>query len=181
MTILQQTGRGKGDAVREGFARAQGEILMILDADLTVPPEDLSKFYEALAEGACEFANGCRLVYPMEGKAMRFLNMIANKFFGVAFSWLLGQHIKDTLCGTKGLSRLHYEQIAAHRSRYGELDPFGDFDLLFGADGLNLKIADIPIRYGDRTYGATNIRRWKDGLLLFRMLFFALRRIKFCR
>ena len=179
ITTLRQTGKGKGNAVREGYAVAQGDILMILDADLTMPPEELPKFYEAVASGKAEFANGSRLVYPMEEKAMQFLNMIANKFFGVAFSWLLGQRVKDTLCGTKVLRRSHYLTIAANRSYFGEFDPFGDFDLLFGADKQNLKIRDIPIRYRERTYGSTNIQRWRHGLLLFRMLGVAARKLKF--
>jgi SAM-dependent methyltransferase len=177
--ILQQTGRGKGNAVREAYAIAEGDILMILDADLTMPPEDLPKFYEAIASGRCEFANGSRLVYPMESKAMRFLNMIANKLFGLTFSWLLAQHVKDTLCGTKVLRREDYLKIAANRAYFGDFDPFGDFDLLFGADKLNLKIADIPIRYRDRTYGDTNIQRWRHGWLLLRMVCFAARKLKF--
>jgi len=179
ITTLRQTGKGKGNAVREAYAVAQGDILMILDADLTMPPEELPKFYDAIASGQAEFANGSRLVYPMESKAMQFLNMIANHFFGVAFSWLLGQGVKDTLCGTKVLTREHYLKIAANPAYFGDFDPFGDFDLLFGADKLNLKIRDIPIRYRDRTYGTTNIQRWSHGLLLFRMLAFAARKLKF--
>ena len=177
--ILRQTGKGKGNAVREGFAVAQGEILMILDADLTMPPEELPKFYEAIAQGHCDFANGCRLVYPMEGKAMQFLNLCANKVFSILFSWLLRQPIKDTLCGTKVLTAANYRQIAAQRHYFGDFDPFGDFDLLFGADKMNLRIVDIPIRYRDRTYGETNIQRWKHGWLLLRMVMFAARKLKF--
>jgi len=179
ITALRQTGKGKGNAVREGYAAATGDILMILDADLTMPPEELPKFYEAVASGKAEFANGSRLVYPMDDKAMQFLNMLANKFFGLAFSWLLGQRVKDTLCGTKVLAREHYLEIAANRAYFGEFDPFGDFDLLFGADKQNLKIRDIPIRYRERTYGSTNIQRWRHGLLLFRMLGVAARKLKF--
>ena len=177
--ILQQTGRGKGDAVRAGFAAATGDILMILDADLTMPPEDLPKFYDVLASGRAEFANGVRLVYPMEEEAMQFLNLCANKTFGLIFTWLLGQPVKDTLCGTKVLSRAHYDRIAANRAYFGDFDPFGDFDLLFGAAKLNLKIADVPIRYRERTYGTTNIQRWKHGWLLLRMVMFAARKLKF--
>jgi len=177
--ILQQTGRGKGDAVRAGFAVATGDILMILDADLTMPPEELPKFYEAIASGQAEFANGVRLVYPMDEKAMQFLNLCANKTFGLIFTWLLGQPLKDTLCGTKVLSRAHYSRVAANRAYFGDFDPFGDFDLLFGAAKLNLKIADVPIRYKERTYGTTNIQRWKHGWLLLRMVLFAARKLKF--
>jgi glycosyltransferase involved in cell wall biosynthesis len=177
--LLRQTGEGKGNAVREGFARARGDVLMILDADLTVPPEDLPRFYAALVSGKGEFINGVRLVYPMEAEAMRFLNLLGNKFFSWAFSFLLGQPVKDTLCGTKVLWRSCYEAIAANRAYFGDFDPFGDFDLLFGAAKLNQKIVDLPIRYRERRYGATNIRRWKHGLLLLRMVAFAAGRLKF--
>ncbi|MFT3784506.1 MAG: glycosyltransferase [Nibricoccus sp.] len=177
--ILKQPGRGKGDAVRAGFAAASGEMLMILDADLTVPPEELPKFYEVLASNRAEFVNGSRLVYPMQKKAMPFLNMCVNKFFALAFSWLLGQSVKDTLCGTKVLWRESYDRIAAGRTYFGDFDPFGDFDLLFGASKLGLKIVDVPIRYKERTYGSTNIHRWRHGWLLLRMMFFAARRMKF--
>lgn len=176
---LKQQSVGKGGAVREAFAVATGDVLMILDADLTMPPEELSKFYDVLRSGAADFVNGCRLIYPMEDEAMQFLNMVANQFFGVAFSWLLGQPLKDTLCGTKVLLRSDYELIARNRAYFGNFDPFGDFDLLFGAAKLNLKILELPIRYRARTYGTTNIQRWRHGLLLFRMLWFAARRFKF--
>lgn len=176
--VLKQKSKGKAGAVREAFEVATGEVLMILDADLTMPPEQLPKFYDALRHGG-EFINGVRLVYPMEQEAMRFLNMVANKFFGQAFSWLLGQPVKDTLCGTKVLFRRDYQEIARNRSFFGEFDPFGDFDLLFGAARLNLKIVDLPIRYQARTYGETNIDRWRHGALLFRMVAFAATRLKF--
>jgi len=178
-TLLRQSGKGKGDAVRVGFAAAKGEILMILDADMTVPPEDLPRFYDAISSGKGEFINGVRLVYPMEKQAMRFLNLLGNKFFSLAFSWLLGQPIKDTLCGTKVLSRKDYQRIAAGRGYFGDFDPFGDFDLLFGAARLHLKMVQIPIRYRDRQYGETNINRFQHGLILLRMVLFAARKIKF--
>jgi SAM-dependent methyltransferase len=177
--LLRQDGRGKGDAVRLGFANATGDVLMILDADLTVPPEDLRRFYQALVTGKGEFINGVRLVYPMQDRAMRFLNLIGNKFFSLAFSWLLGQSIKDTLCGTKVLWKRDYDRIAANRSYFGEFDPFGDFDLIFGAAKLNLRLVDLPIRYRERTYGTTNIQRFRHGLILLRMVAFAAWRIKF--
>ncbi len=177
--LFKQPGKGKGDAVRFGFREASGDLLMILDADLTVPPEDLPRFYEAWRSGKAEFVNGVRLVYPMEEKAMRFFNFLGNKFFSLAFSWLLSQSIKDTLCGTKVLSKRAYEVIAANRAYFGEIDPFGDFDLIFGAAKYNLKIVDLPIRYAERTYGETNIQRWTHGWLLLRMVALAMRRLKF--
>lgn len=177
--ITQQSGKGKGDAVRKGFSLATKDVFMILDADLTVPPEDLPKFYNAIASGKGEFINGSRLVYPMEGQAMRFMNMLGNKFFAVAFSFVLGQRFRDTLCGTKVLSRGHYEKLAKHRKYFGEFDPFGDFDLLFGAARLGLKIVEVPICYRDRVYGTTNISRWRHGFILLKMLIFAAMRIRF--
>ena len=175
---MVQDGLGKGDAVRKGFASAQGEILMILDADLTVPPEDLPKFYQALVDDLGEFINGSRLVYPMEKQAMRFLNVLGNKFFSMMFTWILNQRFKDTLCGTKVLFKKDYEKIQANRAYFGEFDPFGDFDLIFGAVKQNLKVIEVPIRYRERTYGATNIDRFRHGWLLLKMTLFAYRKIK---
>jgi len=177
--LIKQPGKGKGDAVRAGFAEAKGEILMILDADLTVPAESLPKFYEVVASGHADFANGTRLVYQMDGRAMQFLNLLANHFFARAFTYVLGQPVRDTLCGTKVLSRGLYAQIAAHRSYFGDFDPFGDFDLLFGAARLHAKIVDVPIRYRERVYGETNISRFRHGLMLFRMLALAAAKLKF--
>lgn len=167
--VLVQEGRGKGDAVRLGFAKATGDILMILDADISVAPEDLVDFYDALVSGKGDFINGCRLVYSMDSRAMRFLNLWGNKFFALLLSKLMGQPVKDSLCGTKVLWRKAYLDIAAGRTYFGALDPFGDFDLLFGAAKLNMKIIDIPVRYRERTYGSTNINRFADGSLLMRM------------
>ena len=179
MRLLKQTGKGKGDAVRLGFAEATGDVLAILDSDMGVAPEDLDRFVDALARGKGEFLNGSRLVYPMEGRAMRFLNLLANKFFALLFSWVLGQQVRDTLCGTKALFRSDYERIAANRAYFGNFDPFGDFDLLFGAARLNLKIVDLPIRYHERRYGETNISRFSHGWLLLAMSLFAARKLKF--
>jgi glycosyltransferase involved in cell wall biosynthesis len=179
IAIAQQEGIGKGDAVRKGFSLATGDILTILDADLTMPPEDMPKYVNALASGKAEFANGCRLIYPLERESMRFLNMLANHFFSHLFSWLLSRRIKDTLCGTKMLFREDYDRLAANRAYFGEFDPFGDFDLLFGAARMNLRIVDIPIHYKSRQYGDTNISRWRHGLLLLRMSQFAMWKIKF--
>jgi ubiquinone/menaquinone biosynthesis C-methylase UbiE len=179
MSFYVQSGTGKANAVREGFARASGDILMILDADLTVAPEDLPKFYNALVANRGEFINGSRLVYPMERQAMRFLNLLGNKFFSMMFTYLLDQRFKDTLCGTKVLFKSDYEKLAANRSYFGEFDPFGDFDLIFGAAKQNLKIVEMPIRYAERTYGDTNIQRWRHGLLLLKMVGVAARRLKF--
>jgi SAM-dependent methyltransferase len=174
-----QDGKGKGDAVRKGFAESKGEILMILDADLSVAPEDLPKFYEAIASGRGEFINGSRLVYPLEREAMRTLNMIGNKFFSVMFTWLLGQRLKDTLCGTKVITRRDYERLKKNRRYFGDFDPFGDFDLIFGSAKLNLAIVEIPIRYHAREYGETNISRFSHGWLLLKMVLFAMNKIKF--
>lgn len=175
---MVQDGQGKGDAVRKGFAAAGGEILMILDADLTVPPEDLPKFYRAIADDIGEFINGTRLIYPMEKQAMRLLNLLGNKFFSMMFTWVLNQRFKDTLCGTKVLFKKDYEKIQGARAYFGDFDPFGDFDLIFGAVKQNLKVIEVPIRYRERTYGSTNINRFKHGWLLLKMTLFAYRKIK---
>ncbi len=176
--IAQQSGKGKGDAVRLGFDMASHDVLMILDADMTVAPEDLPGFCQALQDGAAEFVNGSRLVYPMQDEAMRLLNLAANKFFALAFSWLLGQTIKDTLCGTKVLLRSDYQRLVRQREYFGDFDPFGDFDLIFGAAKLSLKLRDYPIRYRSRTYGTTQIHRFRHGLMLLRMYGFALLKFK---
>jgi len=179
LSLHKQTGKGKGDACRLGFEKATGDLLMILDADLTVPPEDLPKFYDAIVRGVADYVHGTRMVYPMERGAMRFLNKLGNAFFAKCFSFVLGKPIQDTLCGTKVLWKKDYERIAANRAYFGDFDPFGDFDLIFGACKLNLKLMEIPIRYRNRTYGETNISRFRDGFLLLRMSLFAARKLKF--
>ncbi|MBP0015949.1 MAG: glycosyltransferase [Cyanobacteria bacterium SBLK] len=177
--ICQQMGKGKGDAVRLGFSMATGDVLMILDSDLTVRPIDLVYFFKAVASGQGEMANGCRLVYPIPKTEMPWLNRMANRFFAWLLSYLLNTKIKDSLCGTKAISRENYQRIAANRSYFGDFDPFGDFDLLFGAAKLGLKIVDIPVRYVPRTYGSSNIQHFKEGLILLKMCLYAARKIKF--
>lgn len=179
IVIAKQDGKGKGDAVRKGFSLAKNEILMILDADMTVSPDDLPKFYMAIRGGKGEFINGTRLVYPMEKGAMKFFNLVGNKFFAMAFSYVIGQKFKDTLCGTKVLTRDNYLKLAANRSYFGNFDPFGDFDLIFGSARLCLKIVEVPICYQERTYGETNISRWRHGMVLLWMLFFSAKKFKF--
>ncbi len=176
--VLRQPGVGKGDAVRAGFAAARGDVLLILDADLTTPPEAMVRFYEVLASGRADFANGTRFVYPMATGAMRLLNDLANRGFARVFSYLLNQRFTDTLCGTKAIRRADYLRLAANRSYFGEFDPFGDFDLIFGAAKMNLRMMEIPIRYADRDYGTTNISRFSHGWLLLRMVVFAWRKLK---
>jgi SAM-dependent methyltransferase len=176
--VMKQPGKGKGDAVRAGFAVARGDILIILDADLTVPPETMGKFYQAMVSGRGEFVNGTRLVYPMAPEAMRFLNFLANRAFARIFSFLLNQRFTDTLCGTKVLWRKDYETIVANRHYFGDFDPFGDFDLIFGAAKQNLKIVEVPVRYADRSYGETQISRFTHGWLLARMVVFAWKKLK---
>ena len=175
---IRQPGKGKADAVFAAFDAARGDVLMILDADLTMPPEQLAKFWQAIHSGMGEFINGSRLVYPIEDEAMRFLNLIANKVFSILFTWLLSQRFTDTLCGTKVLRRSDYMRLKAGRAYFGDFDPFGDFDLVFGAAKLSLKVVEIPIRYASRTYGETQISRFRHGLMLIRMVIFALLRIK---
>jgi SAM-dependent methyltransferase len=176
--VLKQDGKGKGDAVRKGFAAATGDVLMILDADLTMPPEALPKYHAVIESGKAEFVNGTRLIYPMEHEAMRPLNFIANRCFAYLFSYLVNTRLTDTLCGTKVLLRKDYEVLARERAYFGNFDPFGDFDLIFGAAKQNLKIVETPIHYKARTFGETQISRFRDGWLLLKMVWFAYRKLK---
>ena len=176
--VLKQDGKGKGDAVRKGFAAATGDVLMILDADLTMPPEALPKYHAVIESGKAEFVNGTRLIYPMEDEAMRPLNLIANRCFAYLFSYLVNTRLTDTLCGTKVLLRKDYEVLARERAYFGNFDPFGDFDLIFGAAKQNLKIIETPIHYKARTFGETQISRFRDGWLLLKMVWFAYRKLK---
>jgi hypothetical protein len=177
--IAQQQGKGKGDAVRQGFAMATGDVMMILDSDLTVRPEDLVYFFDAIASGKCEFANGCRLIYPVSDEAMPWLNRMANRFFAWLLSYLLNTKIKDSLCGTKAISRENYQKLAANRAYFGDFDPFGDFDLLFGSAKLGLQMTDIPVRYVPRVYGSSNIQHVKEGVILIKMCLYAAKKLKF--
>ncbi len=178
ITVLKQEGKGKGDAVRKGFAAAKNDVLMILDADLTMPPEALPKYHAVIESGKADFVNGTRLVYPMENEAMRPLNFIANRCFAYLFSYLVNTRLTDTLCGTKVLMRRDYEVLARERGYFGNFDPFGDFDLIFGAAKQNLKIIETPIHYKARTFGETQISRFRDGWLLLKMVWFAYRKLK---
>jgi hypothetical protein len=175
----KQLGNGKKNAVWQGFESATGDVLIILDADLTVQPKDLIYFFDAIASGTCEFANGCRMIYPLTQASMPWLNRIANRIFALLLSYLLNIQIKDSLCGTKAISRQNYQKLSANRDFFGDFDPFGDFDLLFGAAKLGLKIMDIPVRYFPRSYGKSNIRHIQDGIILLKMCFHAARKIKF--
>ena len=169
LSAYQQTGKGKSDAVRLGFSKATCDLLTILDADLTMPPELLHRFYDPYVDGLADFVNGSRLTYPMEGEAMRPLNHLGNVFFAKALSTVLGVRISDSLCGTKLLTKHDYDRFIAWRNDFGDFDPFGDFELLFPAAILALGIIDVPIRYRDRTYGSTNISRFRHGLMLLKM------------
>jgi len=166
---FKQPGKGKNDAVRVGFDNATGELVTILDADLTMPPEMLPRFYEAYCQGLGDFVNGSRLVYPMEDEAMRSLNRMGNILFSKILSWVLGLPISDSLCGTK-LYPLHdYKRFVLWRNKFGDFDPFGDFEMLFAASELALGVIDIPVQYRARTYGETNISRFRNGIELTRM------------
>jgi SAM-dependent methyltransferase len=179
LRAAQQRGKGKADAVRQGFEMATGDILMILDADLTTQPEDLPKFYDIMIRGLADYVHGTRLVYPMEDQAMRFLNKLGNAFFAKMFTFLLDQPIKDTLCGTKVLWKHDYDRIVANNHYVGECDPFGDFDIIFAVAELGLKIMEIPVRYKSRVYGETNMPRFQHGAHLLKMSLLAAKRIKF--
>ena len=174
----KQKGKGKADAVKLGLEKAKGEVIMIYDADRTVPATDLPKFYNVLASSLGDFANGSRLVYPMENQAMQTLNKIGNQFFSLVFTWILGQHFKDTLCGTKVFWKKDFLKMKKDYLKYLKIDPFGDFALIFAAVKHNLKVVEIPIRYKEREYGETNIKRFYHGLLLFKLAWIGLKEFK---
>ena len=178
MSAIQQKGIGKADAVFEAFSIATKDVLIILDGDLTVPPEDIPKFWKKISQGEAEYINGSRLVYPMENEAMRFLNYIANKMFSLLFTWLLGQRYTDTLCGTKVIRKRHFDKACNRNKDLGHFDPFGDFFIIFGAARLNLKMIEVPIRYRAREYGETQISRFSHGFLLIKMVIFAFFKLK---
>ncbi len=175
---FQQSGKGKADAVRLGFSKAEHDLLTILDADLTMPPELLKRFYDAYCSGLADFVNGSRLVYSMEGGAMRFLNYLGNRFFAKALSFVLDVRLGDSLCGTKLLSRDDYLRFGRWRDDFGDFDPFGDFELLFPASVMGLGVVDVPVRYRQRTYGETNISRFRHGAYLLKMTWIGFWRIK---
>jgi hypothetical protein len=177
--VFKQNGIGKNDAVKLGFEKAKNDILIVLDADLTVKPKELKKFYDAICEGKSDLVIGTRLVYPMEKQAMRLLNYFGNKMFSILFSFIIDQKIKDTLCGTKAILKSNYLKIKSNQRYFGNFDPFGDFDLIFGSAKLNFKITEVPVRYGQRKYGQTNIDRFRHGLLLLRMVYLGLLKLKF--
>ena len=176
--FLEQNGVGKADATFTGFDHAKNEVLIILDADLTVPPEQLNKFWEAIKGGKGEFINGSRLVYPMEDQAMRYLNVIANYFFSIVFSWLLNQRYTDTLCGTKALRKIDYLKIKSRIHDFSDKDPFGDFYLIFGSTTCNLKMIEVPIMYSARQYGETQIHRFRHGWQLMKLAVYGYTKLK---
>jgi Glycosyl transferase family 2 len=172
-------GISKALNVRTGFDHARGDILMILDADLTTMPEELCYFYDVIASGKAEFVNGSRFVFPMEADAMRPLNIAGNRFFSGVFSFLLGQRITDTLCGTKALWRRHWPTIRAMAGSWGAEDRWGDYDLLFGAAKLHLRLVDLPVHYQERVSGVTKMtKRFRNGLIMARMCWAAFLKFK---
>lgn len=165
-----QEGTGKADAVWKGFEVAKNDILIILDADMGVAPEDLPKFYEAMAFGGKRLVSGSRYAYEMEEGAMRPLNNIGNIFFAVFLSWVCGKKLTDTLCGTKAIFRSDFEQLKKTKFFKEMDDPFGDFKLLIGASLIGLSIVEVPVVYHRREYGATKISRFRDGWKLLKMM-----------
>jgi len=169
----------KSRNVWTGFNAARGDILMILDADLTTIPEELPYFIDVIVSGQAEFVNGSRLVYPVPKGAMNGANMLGNKFFSVAFTYLLGQRVKDTLCGTKVLWRSDWERIKPMLGSWGTEDRWGDYELLFGAAKLNLKILDLPVHYQERIHGSTKMTKvFRNGLVMLKMCWHGFLKLK---
>jgi ubiquinone/menaquinone biosynthesis C-methylase UbiE len=163
---------GKGNAVQRGFERATGDILMILDADLTTHPEELGPLYEAMSTGRAEFVNCTRFVYPMDGQAMKFANYVGNKVFTIAVSLVMDRRVSDTLCGTKAMFRTDYEHFTMGR------DPWGDYDFLFGAAQLRLAVCELPVHYRDRLAGVSKMNSMKHAKNLVRMCLHGFRQVQ---
>lgn len=178
---FQQESTGKADAVRKGFSKAKGDVFIIFDADMTVSPKELPKFFNAIVENQGELVIGSRLIFNLNKKSMPAVNILGNKFFALIFSWLLNQKITDTLCGSKALSKTNYKKLLKNRKYFGERDPFGDFDLILGASKQKLKIMEIPVHYHPRKYGDSNISRFKHGVLLLKMAIEAIYKIKYVK
>lgn len=175
---FQQTGVGKNDAVKLGFENCTGEVITILDADKTVDPAELYKFYTAYRDGKGDFINGCRLVYPMETEAMRFLNLLGNAFFAKTVGHVSSLNISDSLCGTKMMAKKDHDRLIEWRKDFGDIDPFGDFDLLLFAGVVGLGSVDISIRYRSRTYGSTQISRFIHGFKLLQIVVYSFFKVK---
>lgn len=171
--ISYKPNRGKGHAVKVGFDNARGEVIMILDADMAVMPEELPRFFRLFEEGLADFVNGTRLIYPMEKKAMPIINYVGNKIFNLILSWLMEQRVSDTLCGTKALFKKDYKNIRMKDTSWG------DFDLLVGAGKLCLKIREMPVHYKERTAGESKMKVFKHGWVLLGVCWRGLRELKF--
>jgi len=170
--ISYSPNRGKGYAVRRGFEAALGDVLMILDADMSVLPEELPRFLSSLEEGKAEAVNGTRMVYPMEGQAMPYLHLFGNKIFSIIFTWLMGRRLTDTLCGTKAILREDFKKMEMGRC------PWGDFDILLGVAKLGLKMVEVPVHYKARRAGKSKMRTFRHGLLLIGMCLYGLKELK---
>jgi Glycosyl transferase family 2 len=157
--MVEGPGICKSKNVWVGFDAAENDILMILDADLTVMPEELPRFLDAIASNRGEFINGSRLVYPIPREAMKVTNRAGNVAFSWLFSLLLGQRIKDTLCGTKVIRRSDWLRMRKYVDYWGVSDLWGDYDLLLGAAKLNLRIVDLPVHYQERIAGVSKMTR----------------------
>jgi hypothetical protein len=169
LRLISQPGIGQGDAIREGFSQALGRFIILLEADMTSPPDDIIPVYKSLRAGFGEFIGGTRFVYPMARESMPLLNRFGNWVFARYFCWLFGQHVSDVLSGIKGISKVHFDKIAARWGQWGIDDPFGDFELLFGATQIGLKVGEIPVHYRPRSFGETKTRAFQHGVILVRL------------
>lgn len=168
--VIEQTSKGKANAVWEACEQSSNDLIAILDADLSVDPEELSSFFELIETKKCDFVNGTRLIYSMEKGSMRFINNFGNRLFQYVVSKIIRLPLTDSLCGTKVFKKNLYEKIKKWQSVVKIKDPFGDFDLLFAAAYSSQKIVEYPIHYRARKYGTTQIRRFKDGFKLIKYL-----------
>ncbi len=173
--VIKQTGKGKANAVWEAVEEASKEVIIILDADISVNPETIVQFNSVIDTGKASFVNGTRLIYGMESGAMRIVNNLGNRIFQYIVSIIIGQKITDSLCGTKVFFRKDFNKIKLWKELVQMKDPFGDFDMIFTAGYFGLKILEIPVRYQARVYGVTQIKRFRDG---YKLIIYLLNSIK---
>ena len=144
-------------------------LIIIYEGDGTSDPGDIAYFYQAMKSGRFEFIEGTRFVYPKDNRAMPIINQLGNIFFAKWFSFFLGQRTNDVLSGIKSILKRDYDLLYKRWGFLGFTDPFGDFELLYGAARTGLKIGEIPIRYYPRTYGETKTKLLIHGFYLLKM------------
>lgn len=162
ISAIQQTGKGKFNAVIDGAELCQESLVLIWDADGTVPVTNTLEIIETALLNNCAVM-GNRLVGSMEIGAMRKANKIGNWLFAFLWAPILNWKPVDLLCGTKLFPKEVFISIPESLLK---ADPYGDFALIANSIRLNYPLKSIPVDYTSRKYGETNIHRWSGGLRL---------------